>query len=69
MRDLADRLDQEAWEEAWDAQDRADYAVLFRRARAASALAFAHSEEPDEAIYEAAYAVGEPEDLVRKLRD
>jgi hypothetical protein len=63
MRDLADRLDQEAWE----AQDPENYLVVFRQARAASALAFAHSEEPDEAIYEAAHALGEPEVLVQRL--
>jgi hypothetical protein len=34
-----------------------------------SALAFALSAEPDEAIYEAAHAVESPEDLVRQLRD
>ena len=65
MRDLADHLDQKAWE----AQDPDKYLVLFRRARAASALAFAHSGEPDEAVYEAAHAVGEPEDLVQRLHD
>ncbi|NUR76778.1 MAG: hypothetical protein HOQ28_10905 [Thermoleophilia bacterium] len=65
MCELADRFDQAAW----DAQAASDYDVLFRRARAVSALAFALSEEPDEAIYEAAHAVGTPEDLVRQLGD
>ncbi len=65
MRDLTDRFD----EDAWDAQDPGDYDVLFRRARAVAALAFALSAEPDEAIYEAAHAVEMPEDLARQLRD
>ena len=65
MRHLSDRLDQNAW----DAHDLHDYEVFFRRARAVSALAFALSAEPDEAIYEAAYAVETPEDLVRQLGD
>ncbi len=47
--------------------DEARYDSLFRQSRAVSALAFALSREPDEAIYEAAYAVGTAEDLLRGL--
>jgi hypothetical protein len=66
MRSLAERLDEDAWD-AQEAGDEARYEVLFRRSRAVSSLAFALSGEPDEAIYEAAYAVGTPEDLIRRL--
>ena len=63
MRDVADQLDQQAWASG----DPSDYDVLFRQARAVSALAFALSGVPDEAIYEAAHAVDSSEDLVRRL--
>ena len=66
MRELAGRLDEAAWG-AQEAGDEARYDSLFRQARAVSALAFALSQEPDEAIYEAAYAVGTPQDLIRGL--
>lgn len=66
MRSLAERLDEDAWD-AQEAGDEAQYDVLFRRSRAVSSLAFALSGKPDEAIYEAAYAVGTPEDLIRRL--
>jgi hypothetical protein len=66
MRERSDRLDEEAWDaEARGADDR--YVVLFRRSRAASALAFALAGEPGEAIYEAAFALTQPEDLIRRL--
>ena len=55
MRGLAERLDEDAWD-AQKAGDDAQHEVLFRRSRAVSSLAFALSGEPDEAIYEAAYA-------------
>jgi hypothetical protein len=65
MRELSESLD----EAAWDAQEAGDEARYdsFRQSRAVSALAFALSREPDEAIYEAAYAVGTPKDLLRGL--
>ena len=66
MRALADRLDEEAWV-AQGSGDDGRYELLFRRARAVSALAFALSDEPEEAIYESAHALGSPEELVRKL--
>jgi hypothetical protein len=67
VRGLAERLDQEAWD-AQEADEQNRYDLLFRSSRAASALAYALSGSPDEAIYEAAYAAGTPEDLVRLLR-
>ena len=66
MRELSESLDEAAWD-AQEAGDEARYDSPFRRSRAVSALAFALSREPDEAIYEAAYAVGTPEDLLRGL--
>jgi hypothetical protein len=57
MRELSESLDEAAWD-AQEAGDEARYDSLFRQSRAVSALAFALSREPDEAIYEAAYAVG-----------
>jgi hypothetical protein len=66
MRELSESLDEAAWD-AQEAGDEARYDSLFRKSRAVSALAFALSREPDEAIYEAAYAVGTPEDLLRGL--
>ena len=66
MRKLSDSLDQEAWD-AEDGGDDDRYVVLFRRSRAASALAFALTGEPGEAIFEAAVALACPEDLVRRL--
>jgi hypothetical protein len=66
MRVLADRLDKDAWD-AREAGDDQVYDVMFRRSRAVSALAFALSEEPEEAIYEAAHALATPDDLVRRL--
>jgi hypothetical protein len=66
MRRLADRLDEAAFE-SQEAGDGARYDSLFRQSRAVSALAFALSREPDEAIYEAAFAVGTPHELVRRL--
>ena len=66
MRDLADQRDEEAWA-AREAGDGESYDRLFRHSRAVSALAYALSGEPDEAIYEAAYAVGTPEELAGRL--
>jgi hypothetical protein len=57
MRGLADRFDEEAWD-AREVGDEDRYELMFRLSRAVSALAFALSEEPDEANYEAAYVVG-----------
>jgi hypothetical protein len=65
MRTLSDSLDQEAWKAEEVGDDRCD--VLFRRSRAASALAFALTGEPGEAIFEAAFALPCPGDLVRRL--
>jgi hypothetical protein len=56
MRGLADRFDEEAWD-AREVGDEDRYELMFRLSRAVSALAFALSEEPDEANYEAAYVV------------
>jgi hypothetical protein len=66
MRELADILD----EQAWDAHEAGgdDGEVFFRRSRAASALCFALSGEPGEAVYEAAFALPRPEQLVERLR-
>jgi hypothetical protein len=66
MRELSRNLDETAWA-AQEAGDDGRYDSLFRKSRAASALAFALSDEPDEAIYEAAYAVGTPQDLIARL--
>jgi hypothetical protein len=68
MLNLAERLDEEAWA-AQESAEQDRYDLLFRRSRAVSALAFALSGAPDEAIYEAAHAVGTPEDLVRSLQE
>jgi hypothetical protein len=65
-RELADQFDEDAWT-AQEAGDEQKYDLLFRSSRAVSALAYALSGKPDEAIYEAAYAVGTPEDLVARL--
>ncbi len=67
MRALADQLDQEAWQ-AEGAGDEKRYELLFRRARAVSALSFALRGETAESIYEAAHAFETPEDLVALLR-
>jgi hypothetical protein len=66
MRELSRKLDEAAWS-AQEAGDERRYDSLFRQSRTASALAFALSNEPYEAIYEAAYAVGSPEDLIVRL--
>jgi hypothetical protein len=66
MRALSGKLDEAAWA-AQTAADQRQYDSLFRQSRAASALGFALSGEPDEAIYEAAHAVGSTEDLVARL--
>jgi hypothetical protein len=66
MRELSETLDEKAWT-AREAGDEVQYAPLFRQSRAVSALAFALSRRPDEAIYEAVYAVGTPTDLMRQL--
>ena len=66
MNALALRLDQDAWT-AQEAGDEARYDWLFRKARAVATLAFALQAEPDEAIYEAAHAVGSIEELLRQL--
>ena len=66
MNALALRLDQDAWT-AQEAGDEARYDLLFRKARAVATLAFALKAEPDEAIYEAAHAVGSIEELLRQL--
>jgi hypothetical protein len=66
LRDLAERLDEGAWD-AQEGEEQGRYDLLFRRSRAASALAYALSGQPDEAIYEASYAVGTPDELVRLL--
>ena len=64
---LAKRYD----EAAWEAQDRgsdAEYESLFRRARAASALAFAHRDDAANAVYEAAHAFGDTDRFADALR-
>jgi hypothetical protein len=64
---LADTYD----EDAWAAQDRgshAEYESLFRRARAASALAFAHREDAGNAVYEAAHAFADTDRFADALR-
>jgi hypothetical protein len=66
MRQLSDNIDVAAWE-APETGDEVTYDLLFRQSQAVSALAFALSDEPDEAIYEAAHALGTPEDLIRAL--
>ena len=66
MRELTTQLDEAAFD-AQEAGDASQYDSLFRQARAVSALAFALSQKPDEAIYEAAYAVGTPQELMRQL--
>jgi hypothetical protein len=66
MRELADGLDEQAWD-ADEAGSDDRYHALFRRSRAASALAFALSGEPGEAIYEAGFALVRPEELIERL--
>ena len=66
MRQLATELDEAAFD-AQAAGDESRYDSFFRQSRAVSALAFALSQEPDESIYEAAYAVGTPNELMRRL--
>ena len=64
---LAERYD----EAAWAAQDRgsdAEYESFFRRARAASAVAFAHREDAGNAVYEAAHAFGDTDRFADALR-
>jgi hypothetical protein len=66
-RQLADELDAAAW----DAQEQdldAEYDRLFRAARAAAALAFAHSDQASETVYEAAYAFEDPDQFASALR-
>jgi hypothetical protein len=73
-RALADSIQQSADEHdeaAWAAQDRGDavaYALLFRRARAAAALASAHRDAPREAVYEAAHAFDDLDHFAAALR-
>jgi hypothetical protein len=64
---LADEYD----EAAWAAQERgsaAEYLVNFRRARAAAALAYAHRDDPHEAVYEAANAFDDTDRFADALR-
>jgi hypothetical protein len=55
---------------AWAAQERgldAEYDSLFRQARAAAALAFAHSGDARDALHEAAHAYGDSEQFANAL--
>jgi hypothetical protein len=66
-RQLADEFDAAAW----DAQEQgldAEYDRLFRSARAAAALAFAHSDQASETLYEAAHAFEYPDQFTSALR-
>jgi hypothetical protein len=63
---LADEYDQAAWA----AQERrldAEYDSLFRQARAAAGLAFAHNGDARDALYEAAHAFGDSEQFANAL--
>jgi hypothetical protein len=59
---VAQGLDEQAWA-VQSAGDQAGYEVMFRRARAAAAVAEAHRADPREAVnestYEAAHAVSD----------
>jgi hypothetical protein len=65
---LTQRLDEAAWS-AQETGREADYSSLFSQARAAAALSLALRGAHADAIYEAAYAFEEPEELVRRLRE
>jgi hypothetical protein len=66
IRELSESLDEAAWD-AQEAGDEARYDSLFRQSRPCQRSPLPCRAKPDEAIYEAAYAVGTPEDLLRGL--
>ena len=64
---LADHYDEAAWA-AQGSEAETEYESLFRRARAAAALAFAHSDNASDAVYEAAHAFNDTDQFASALR-